>query len=1530
MAQVKGTLWFDTSITDQALQKADQIRKQLEEKFAKEINVKVNTNVSDLMADLQKSLSAEKFKVNIDVDTIKNQMSQAASQANAKIQSGKLNSKGGLMFSALGKVAGGGLGVYALKELTSKIITVRGEFEQMNVAIKTLVGNEEKAGAIINELKDYAKVSPLEFKDVTKATQTLIGFGVEAEKVPQYLRAIGDVSMGNKERFQRLSLAFAQTAATGKLLAQDLRQFVSSGFNPLQQISEKTGKSMEQLRDEMRKGAISAEMVQQAFIDATSEGGKFYHMSENANKTVAGQLSNLADSISYAFDEIGEKNQGLIIDGVKFTQALVDNYTKVAKVLAGSVATYGAYRTAVALVTQAEGAHNALQLITQARILATEKAQRFLNATMLNNPYVAAVVALGALATALWAMSDGMDAAERAQATFDKSLEKGKEEQAKFNEETEKAINMAQDDAAASTDRKKALDVLIARYPSIIQRYIDEEGHLKNIVALKKEIALLDGKASVSKLKKESVNSSRAADIAERALNAQRGGTRLSDAEKAQWEKIKKQYFEQTGASKLFTTVEDIRNYFRSLAKNYDREAGTREVQNAINNYVSSIGQQTTASLKVLEKSLQDAKNKSHRSYIKGIGLLNSSQRDNLLSLISGTISARETPRTENKESLSKKKNELQAKLDALSVEEAAGKKGLQIRKQITAINKKLEAYDSKSDARNTKKNEREAAARNREAAANARSAAAEVAKQTALTREEVELQRKLEEAEINAMEEGSEKRLAKMQLSHRKELDEIEREKEDFLKKKRDAAKATAFAKGEAAFDVTSVVLSGSEKSSFEKWRESVLAKQKRELRDLRGEELLRFTESIREYGTYSQKIIAIANERAEKIRKANGDGSIIQAANRKASEEMASLYFERLKENINWDVVFGNLDTYTKETLINVRKQLKDYLRMNRSKMNVKDIREVQTALNNLNGAINEQSGIFTAVKNAAEGLAEAEKDLLSVQVDYTQAVEMFGEDSAQAEAAAKRLNEAQNGVIVAQGSLNTAQNGAVDKVAAISNAMAALGKTSKASMSEVGNAVGAIVSAFGKSGSKVGTIISAIFTLLDSIGEQGFDRFLGNILSGVGSAVGGIVMGVGNIIGSIFGDSEAFSGLKDLWEGWSDYEKAKHEYEGLIATWDRLAAAKQEYFNQSWGKEAAGAARDAREILEAEMKATRVMATKVLGAGATVGSSSIGVRMWSGSYKYNGQNWQDVAKEAKAGMKAAGLGDVMFESMDDMINMTSEQLEYLMKNYTGLWAVMDDDFREYLEKLMDYYKAAEEQADQLKEKLTGWNFQSLSDSWASTIANMSNSSTNLFEDFEDGLREAIINGMTSNIYSGEMKNLVNGLADAAQNELYTDVAGNVKQHTYDTEGNILDTDVLSEYTQEEYSNMRAVAENLAEREAASRDLLADLYGWTDDSTATSSASQVLSGLSESDQGLFMSYVNAIRGDLSINRANVDLICQQLAESMPSFGQTIAEHSIMLRDIADNTLRNANSNDEILKLVKGFSDGDYTLRVR
>lgn len=295
-------------------------------------------------------------------------------------------------------------GASALKALGSEMIRVRGEFQAADTAIQTLLGSKEKADMLMTQVREYAKISPLEFSDVTKATQMMLGFNIEAEKVPRYLQAIGDVSMGDTQRFNSLTLAFSQMSAAGKLMGQDLNQMINAGFNPLQIISEKTGKSIATLKDEMSKGAISAEMVQQAFIDATSAGGKFYQMSENASKTINGQLSMMQDAMDAAFNELGQKSEGVIMDGIQMTISLIQNYETVGKVLTGLVVTYGTYRTAVMLVTAAESKHTLVEIgLTNARILA-RKAQLALNAVMLTNPYVALATVVVGLGVAMWAL----------------------------------------------------------------------------------------------------------------------------------------------------------------------------------------------------------------------------------------------------------------------------------------------------------------------------------------------------------------------------------------------------------------------------------------------------------------------------------------------------------------------------------------------------------------------------------------------------------------------------------------------------------------------------------------------------------------------------------------------------------------------------------------------------------------------------------------------------------------------------------------------------------------------------------------------------------------------------------------------------------------------------------------------------------------------------------------------------------------------------------------------------------------------
>ena len=367
------------------------------------------------------------------------------------------------------------LGGYSIKEFLSNMVRVRGEFQAVDTAIQTLLGSKEKADELMSQVREYAKISPLEFSDVTQATQMMLGFNIEAEKVPRYLQAIGDVSMGDTQRFNSLTLAFSQMSAAGKLMGQDFNQMVGQGFNPLQFMTEKTGKSMAQLKEEMSKGAISAEMVQQAFIDATSAGGKFYQMSETASKTINGQLSMMQDAMDTAFNELGQKSEGVIIKGIQTTTSLIENYETIGKVLAGLVATYGAYRTAVMLVTAAESKHTIVEIgLTNARVLA-RKVQLALNASMLTNPYVALGTVIIGLTATMLALSDSTTIAEKAQKRFNDEQDKMIQQETDRKNQVESLIRIIQDETETELAKISVYEQLQKLSPAITGAYKLEE-----------------------------------------------------------------------------------------------------------------------------------------------------------------------------------------------------------------------------------------------------------------------------------------------------------------------------------------------------------------------------------------------------------------------------------------------------------------------------------------------------------------------------------------------------------------------------------------------------------------------------------------------------------------------------------------------------------------------------------------------------------------------------------------------------------------------------------------------------------------------------------------------------------------------------------------------------------------------------------------------------------------------------------------------------------------------------------------------
>lgn len=442
----------------------------------------------------------------------------------------------------------GGVGV--LKALVSEIIRVRGEFQSMQTAMETMVG-KDVAGPLMAQVKELAKISPLTMTDMVGAEKMMLGFNIQAEDTIKYLKALSDISMGESGKFNSLTLAFSQMSASGKLMGQDLNQMINAGFNPLQTISEKTGKSIATLKDEMSKGAISAEMVQQAFLDAASAGGKFYNMSENASKTINGQISMMHDALDEVFNELGTKGEGVIMSGIKVTTSLIQNYETIGKILAGLAATYGIYRTAVMLVTAAESKHTLVEIgLTNVRVLA-RKAQLALNASMLTNPYVLLAVAVGGLITANLTLIDTTRQLKAAEDDYNKTKNEAIAKEQEYKAEIDKYLSVAENDKAATRDRKDALVELVQKYPAVFEKYKTEAEMLQHILEIKKQINAIDNSnSSANPVNELNDVNKQIADLEKLARQRYHGGRGLTNAENSKLEMLKNKRSELEGTLK--------------------------------------------------------------------------------------------------------------------------------------------------------------------------------------------------------------------------------------------------------------------------------------------------------------------------------------------------------------------------------------------------------------------------------------------------------------------------------------------------------------------------------------------------------------------------------------------------------------------------------------------------------------------------------------------------------------------------------------------------------------------------------------------------------------------------------------------------------------------------------------------------------------------------------------------------------------------------------------------------------------------
>ena len=1271
------------------------------------------------------------------------------------------NSSQNLSFS-VAKLIGMLGGTYALKNLYNQMVAIRSQFQAADVAIQTMLGNKEKADALLMQVREYAKISPLEFGDITAATKMMVGFNIEAGKVPRYIQAIGDISMGNKQNFNSLTLAFSQMSATGKLMGQDLLQMINAGFNPLTEMANQTGKSVSQLKEEMSKGAISAEMVQEAFIKATSEGGKFFQMSEKGSQTIQGQLSMMQDAIDAAFNEVGQKTEGIIMTSIQTTTKLIENYDKIGRVLEGLVVAYGAYRTAIALTTFAESGHTITMTLLRARILLTQRAQALLNATMLANPYVLAATAIGALIGTYISLGAWTSSTENAQKTFNEQIEKGKEEMDKYNRETEEAIKLAENDKDATGERRKALNLLIERYPSIIKKYIDEKGHLKDILNLKREIAEIDGKKKVDNYQDKSKEYADWANLAKNGTDVQKRQARA-------------EYLRLTGKSGMFSTTEDAYEYFSTLSKSYTNQANKENAKNSVEKFQNTIANWSKSQLNKLAKALERGKN-SGKNYVrfsnyKDLKNADISQNDiNTLSVyVEGLLNSKDSAVT--KTTLEERKKKLQSELDALSKEEAAGKKGQELRSKIRKIEEDLKPYSSSYDAKNQKeynadlKQDEDLLKLQRQERLNAE-------KQTLAA---LQAER---DANIAAISDDAERERQAMIAAHEKRMAEIKQQEKDMLENNIQKAAQEYQKQHQNDKNYKGFFTQGLDKEV------SLTKDQMRQINALYDKEASEYSRMLQEkqnadeeyrlqylekYGYDYEQRAAIAEKYDKQIAKATSEWQK-KTLEEEKKQALAAFDLKQFQENIDWEALFGDLGRYTKKALKEVQKQIRAFMQTDEFKaLNPTDKQVIIQGLQRVENAstvglpFSEYGKALRELRDAkkANERAEAEQEIAKNNPKATDEIRQKAAENAKA--AAERLKNAQDNA-------NSSGDKLTDRLTLISSAFTKLGSSANMSLSEVGGAITGVLQGLEIMGEKAGGIVGAIIGILDAVGQQGLDGFLGNVLGNVGDAITGILSSKFTPVGMV---SRAF-GVK--WQAdYSKWQEADNRYKELSKIWDSLISKKQEYLNMSWGVEAQQTGEELQRLIELEKEQAILAAKARLDSGASVGSHSIWYRMWKGSYTSDisdnkgaidsdvnglvafirgGINWRDVNASVIKGLKEAGLGDATFQGMKDMLYMTSEQLLWIKENYTGLWAAMDDTFRGYLEEIIQYGEASEDSIKAVKEQILNTSLDNVFDSALSSLQKYADGTEDVFDEINQNWQQMINNMLVNSAIGNRLR--------------------------------------------------------------------------------------------------------------------------------------------------------------------------------
>lgn len=612
--------------------------------------------------------------------------------------------------------------------------TVHGEFQQIEIALETILGNEREAATLMNQLRETAAKTPLDMKGIANGAKQLLAYGEDAATVNETLIKLGNIAAGLSQPLGDLVYLYGTTMTQGRLYTQDFNQFVGRGIPMIKELAEYFGVAESEVRGLVEAGKVGFPEVQAVISSLTEEGGMFFNLMEKQSTSVIGKISNLGDAWDAALDKMGESSEGFIYTGIEGLTYLVEHYDTVLKILGTLVTAYGSYKAALIAINAIQkvsatvAATRALLAQTQMLTRATQ-AQILFNQAVKANPYVLAFSALTTVITALAMFCDKSDEAEESVSRLENANKKASEE---FDKEAAK-IKSLQDVVAnanvAYDERKKALDKLREIVPEY-NASLSKEGELVNnntdaikdyLVQLEKQIKLKAAQEELEEAYKEQRELQREWDSAREDLSLKRTNSAYYD----------KPIIDVAG---MFGQ----RDLQKAEARFNDVDARLTKVNQTIaslNSEIATTSTETNGStkqFKTFSEQLEAAKNK--------VTTLKAELKD----LLAGKG---------NEESFVKaiedKRKELKAAEDAYDT---------------------LRGIDPKSKKASTS------------STTDYKTKIANEGRELERLYKDMELS--IQRARIDAMDEGLEKVLAENELNHKAELEAIERQKEDTLRK--------------------------------------------------------------------------------------------------------------------------------------------------------------------------------------------------------------------------------------------------------------------------------------------------------------------------------------------------------------------------------------------------------------------------------------------------------------------------------------------------------------------------------------------------------------------------------------------------------------------------------------------------------------------------------------------------------------------------------------------------------------------------